>query len=249
MIGRAPAAAAVLATGLAIVLALGSALAPAIAAADPAGDRAALARFDAAYQVTAKQTGAARAGQACQDAAKLVAAGGAFSSDTAPADAPVDDETWSSAAGGLVRSLDKLAEVCKAPDRKLHLLGGDTKTADQVVQELDGHVAAVLNAARPRALPAALHTAQAALTAIRASSKALCAQLPKLAKALAQCPKPPAGADAAAWKEAYQTTKNIAGDLKPAACGKHRAADEQIGSALQELHDSFYKLVLLVPPR
>lgn len=234
----------VLAAVLAPVLTLG----PAITAADPAKDRAALAQFEAAYQATAKRSGAARVDQACQDAAKLTAAGSAFSSDTAPADAAVDDETWSHAAGGLVRSLDKLAEVCKAPDRKLHLLGSE-KTADQVVQELDGHVAAVLNAARPRALPPAMAKAKAALTAIRASSKSLCTQLPKLVTALNQSAKPPAGVDAAAWKEPQQAAKNIAADLKPAACGKHRAADEQIGSLLEELHDNFYKLVLLVPPR
>lgn len=229
---------------VASVVALGTAL----AVADPAKDRAALAQFEAAYQPTAKLAGAARTDQACQDAARLNTAGSAFSSDTAPADAPVDDQAWSHVAGGLVGSLDKLEKVCKAPGRKLDLLG-DVETADQIVQQLDGHVAAVLNAARPRTLPPALGKAQAALTASRASSKALCKQLPKLVAALNQAAKPPAGVDAAAWKEPYETAKNIATDLKPAACGKHRAADEQIGSALEELHDNFYKLVLLVPPR
>jgi hypothetical protein len=233
--------------GRALVVSL--ALVSASATADPAKDRAALTRFEAAYQATARLGGAARTDQACLDAAKLVTAGSAFSSDTAPADAPVDDEAWSTAASGLAGSLDNLAKVCKAPDRKLPLLGAKFKTADQVVQELDDDVNGLVNSARPRHLPPGIKAAQAALAAIRASSKSLCTQLPKLAKALAQCPKPPAGVAAAAWKETYQTVKNITDDLRPGACGKHRAADEQIGSALQELHDNFYKLVLLVPPR
>jgi formate dehydrogenase assembly factor FdhD len=94
-----------------------------------------------------------------------------------------------------------------------------------------------------------MKTAQAAISAILASSTSFCAQQPKLVKALAQSAKPPTGVAAAAWKEPYRTVKNIAEDLRPAVCGRHRAADEQIGSAFQELHDNFYKLVLLVPPR
>jgi hypothetical protein len=230
-------------------LALALVLAPAIATADPATDRAALTQLDAAYQATAKLSGPARTNQACTDAAKLTAAGAAFSHDTAPAEAPVDDQAWSSAAGGLGGSLDNLAKVCKAPDRKLALLGGKFKTADQVVQELDDDVRQVLNSARPRTLTPALVTARAAIAAMLASSKAICTQQPKLAKALADCPKPPPGVAAVAWKQPFQIVKNIAGDLKTSACGAHRAADEQIGSALQELHDNFYKLVLLVPPR
>jgi hypothetical protein len=231
-----------------VLFVLASAVAT-VASADPATDRAALTQFEAAYQATAKLSGAARTNQACLDAAKLDTAGSAFSSDTAPADAPVDDAAWASAAGGLAGSLEKLAEVCKTPDRKLRLLGPNFKTADQVVQELDNHVSFVLNSARPRTLSPAMKTAQAAISAMLASSKSICSQLPKLAKALGQCPKPPTGVAAAAWKEPYQTVKNIADDLKPAACGRHRAADEQIGSALSDLHDNFYKLVLLVPPR
>lgn len=237
-----------IARALAAVLALAPALAAADPAHDPAEDRAALIQFEAAYQPIAKLSGAARTTQACQDAARLDTAGSAFSSETPPADAPVDDQAWAHVAGGLVGSLDQLVKICKAPDHKLNLLG-DILTADQVVQQLDGHVAAVLNAARPRTLPQALARAKAAFAAIRASSQALCSQLPRLIAALNQSSKPPAGVDAAAWKESYQTAKNIAIDLKPAACGKHRAAGEQIGSALEELHDHLYQLVLLVPPR
>lgn len=234
---------------IALVLVLARADGAAEPAHDPAKDRAALTRFEAAYQPIAKRSGAARTDLACAEAAQLSTAGAAFSHATAPQDASVDDAAWSNAAGGLGISLDELIKVCKAPDRKLPLLGSKFKTADQVVQELDESVQEVVNSARPRALPPAMKTAQAAIAEILASSRSRCTQLPRLSKALAGCPKPPAGADAAAWKELHRTVKNIADDLRPAACGKHRVADEQIGSALQELHDSFYKLVLLVPPR
>lgn len=230
-------------------LAVALVLVPALALADPAKDRAAVTQFEAAYQATAKLAGPARTNQACKDAATLCAAGMAFSHDTAPADAPVDNAAWQSAAGGLGGSLDNLTKVCKAPDRKLALLGGKSKTADQVVQELDADVKLVLDSARPRTLPPELKIAEAALAAIQASTRSICTQLPKLARALARSAKPPAGVANAAWKEPYQTAKNISAELKSAACGAHRAADEQIGSSLGELHDNFYKLVLLVPPR
>jgi hypothetical protein len=228
------------------VLAAGAAT---VASADPVKDRAALTQFEAAYQATAKLSGAARTNQACLDAAKLTTAGAAFSHDIAPADSPVDDVTWGGIARGLGGSLDSLVKVCKTPDRKLPLLGTDFETADEIVKNLDVDVQAVLNSARPRTLSPALKTAQTAISAMLASSTSICSQLPKLAKALGQAAKPPAGVAAAVWKEPYQTVKNIADDLKPAACGKRRAADEQIGSALGELHDNFCKLVLLVPPR
>lgn len=216
--------------------------------ADAAKDRAALTAFEAAYQPTARLSGAARTNQACQDAAKLTAAR-TFSSDTAPAGAAVDGDTWSSAAHALGRALDDLTEVCKRADRKLPLLGTQVITADEVVQQLDDDVRAVVEAGKPRALSPAMKKAQAAIAAIRASSKSLCSQLPKLSRALGEAAAPPSGVAAAAWKEPHRTVKNIADDLRQSACGKHRAADEQIGSALMELHDDFYKLVLLVPPR
>jgi hypothetical protein len=229
------------------IVALALALVPQVAHADPAKDRAALTDFATAYQATAKLGGAERTNQACLDAAKLKAAGSAFSWEAAPANAPVDDSTWSNTTGGLAGSLQQLVEVCKAPDRKLRVLT-DVKTADQVVMQLDKNVKQVLNAASPRALSPGLKAAQAAIAAMLESSSAICAQQPKLMKALAQCRTPPAGVAAAAWNERYRSVKNIADDLRPGACGKHRVADEQIGSSLMELHDGFYQLILLVPP-
>ncbi|HEU4734674.1 MAG TPA: hypothetical protein VFT22_42575 [Kofleriaceae bacterium] len=253
MIGRAVAAARAAAVVVAVVAVVAVVtvvtLRPAIASADPAKDRAALAEFEAAYRATAALSGPARINQACADAAKLSAAGSAFSSETPPADAPVDEVIWSRVAGWLAGALDDLVKVCKAPDRKLPMLGTEVKTVDQVVKALDDDVQQVLNSARPRTLPPAMKAAQAAIAAMLASMRAICTEQPKLMKALAKLARPPAGVPAAAWKEPYQTVKNIAADLKPGACGRHRGADEQIGSALSELHDDFYALVLLVPPR
>jgi hypothetical protein len=224
-------------------------LVPALAAADPAKDRALLTQFEAAYQATAKASGAARTNQACTDASNLMTTGDAFSHETAPADAPVDDNAWVSVAGLLGRSLADLVEVCKRPDHKRPLLGTEVQTADDVVKTLDTNVHAVLDAAKPRTLPAAMTSARTALTAMSAASKSLCTQQSKLAKALAQLAQPPSGADAAGWKQQYDTVKNLNDGVKSSACGKHRDADEQIGSSLVELHEGFYALVLLVPPR
>jgi hypothetical protein len=119
-----------------VLFVLASAVAS-VASADPQSDRAALTRFDAAYQATAKLSGAARTNQACLDAAKLDTTGSAFSHDIAPADAPVDDVAWASVARSLGGSLDSLVKVCKTPDRKLPLLGTNFETADQIVKDLD----------------------------------------------------------------------------------------------------------------
>jgi hypothetical protein len=218
------------------------------AAADSTKDRAELAQFEAAYQATANASGSARINQACADAAKLEATGDAFSHETAPADAPIDDETWASVAGSLGSALDDLVEVCKRPDRKRPLLGTNIETADDVVKALDEDVRAVLDAAKPRTLPHAMISARATLATMYASSKSLCAQRSQLAKALSQLARPPAGADAATWKQKYDTVRNINDGLK-SACGRHRDPDEVIGSALVELHEGLFALVLLVPPR
>jgi hypothetical protein len=223
-------------------------LVPAIATADPAKDRAALARFEATYQATAKASGTARVTQACTDANNLYTTGHAFSPDTAPADAPVDDPTWSDAAGLVERALADLVEVCKRPDHKRPMLGSDVQTADDVVKTLDKDVQVLLDTAKPRALPAAITPARTALAAMTLSDKSLCTNQRKLATALVPLAQAPAGADAAAWKKQFDMVKGINDGVKSGACGRHREADEQIVSGLNDLHDNFFALVLLVPP-
>lgn len=221
----------------------------ATAAADPIADRAALTQFETAYQPTATASASGRTSQACSDALKLHDAGKAFSHDSAPADAPVDDVTWNQVAGGLGQSLDDLVKVCQAPDRKLHLLGSKFQTAEDVVKELDDSVHAVLDAAKPRLLPSALVSAQVALRGMSSSPTTICKQQAKLARALSGVIKPPPGVVATTWKDAYGQVKALSAAIGGMTCSKPLSPDEVIGSTLGALHDSFYRLVLLVPPR
>jgi hypothetical protein len=232
---------------VAAVVALG---APAAAAAAGKKDQAAIAELEAAYQPTGKLAGAARTQQACSDAAKLHAAADAVPHKHAPSGAPVDDTTWSDAVGDLAAVLGKLVEVCKAPDHKISidLQGKKFETADQIVERVDLRVRTVIDRAKPRALPPAMKKFQSAMVATRAG-KQLCAQEGKLAKLVAELAAPPAGADAARWQPAAAALKAAVDEVKQFGCSTPRGADEEIAGALVGVHDHYYELVVLVPPR
>jgi hypothetical protein len=224
-------------------------------AGSPAGastkkDQAALAQLDAAYQATGKlPAGADRTKQACADAAKLQTAAAAIPEKHAPAGAAVDDPTWYLAASHLGSTIEDLVAVCKTADHKLTHIGNRVETADEIVATIDGYMRAVLDASKPRDLPPAMKTFQATLKGMRAASKQVCAQHGKLAKLLPELATPPGKADPAKWQQANARVKSSLDELKQFACGKPRGADEEIAGSLNLVHDGYYELVLLVPPR
>jgi hypothetical protein len=220
------------------------------AAASARKDQAAVAELEAAYQPTGKLAGAARTQKACSDAARLHAAADAVPRKHAPSGAPVDDTTWSEVVGDLAAVLGKLVEVCKAPDHKISidLQGKKFETADQIVERVDLRVRTVIDRAKPRALPPAMKKFQTAMVATRAG-KQLCAQQGKLAKLVGEIAAPPAAADAARWQPAAAALKAAVDEVKQFGCSTPRGADEEIAGALVGMHDHYYELVVLVPPR
>ena len=60
---------------------------------------------------------------------------------------------------------------------------------------------------------------------------------------------PPARSDAAKWQQGAAGLKSSLDEVKQFGCGTPRGADEEIAGALNELHDRYYELALLVPPR
>jgi hypothetical protein len=239
---------------LPIAIACASSLAvlpAAIAKPDAKKDRVALAQLEAAYQPTGKlAAGPARTQQACADAAKLHTAEDAIPQDHAPAGAAVDDTTWASEVNGLGAVVKKLVEVCKTADHKISvdLQGKKFETADQIVDNLDHRMHAVIDQSKPRDLPAAMKKFRTTMDGMRAASKQVCAQQGKLAKLLDELAKSPGQADATAWQQGCAKLKASLDEIKQFGCSKPRGADEEIAGALSALHDRYYELVLLVPP-
>jgi hypothetical protein len=231
----------------AIAFAVVSAVAIGQARGDAKQDQALVAKLDALYQPIGKLAGADRVKAACADAKKLFDASDAYSHDKAPAGASVDDATWANAARSLGGELDELVEVCKAPDHKRKLIN-KIETAEEVVANIDRDIRVVIDAAKPRDVPAAVKKFQSGVRAGGASSKAMCKQQAVLAKQLPALGTAPAGADAAKWKAAVDA---VAADLATikGGCGKPPAADEQMGSAWQDLRTHFFALVFSIPPK
>ncbi len=217
-----------------------------LAHADAKHDRQVIADLDAAYAPSAKLAGADRTKQACSDAGKLQSAAAALPQKHAPAGAAVDDETWRSAANGLISELEDLVAVCKTPDHKLTHIGNRVETADQIVATVDGLVRTALDVAKQRALPPALKKLGKTLAAIQPASKQVCNQDKQLAK-LATGLAAPAGADTAKWQAASAQLAHGIDELKQFACGSPRGADEEISGSLQVLHDAYMQLVLASP--
>ena len=229
------------------LLALGSPAAWAGSKKDKAAQKA-VAELEAAWQPVGAATGAARTDAACANAVKLQTAADAVPKDAAIKTSAVDNETWRIAVDGVLVSLESLPRACKAPDRKLKHIGGKVETADDIVAALAGDVAAVVDEAKPRDVPKALKTFRTTYDGTRPSDKQLCKkrdQLAKLAAGLAA----PANADATKWQAAQAKLTSALDELKSFACGKPRGADDEISGSLQAVHDAYYQLVLLVPPR
>jgi hypothetical protein len=226
----------------AIAIVVGCAVAGSLAHADKGDAAAAVANLDALFQPIHKLTGAEREKRACADAQKLFDAGKMFSHDTAPAGSSVDNLTWSASARSLGTQLDDLVELCKTPDHKRKLVT-KVQTADEVITGIDEELRFVVDAAKPREMPANLRPFLAAVK--KAPS---CSQHKELAKKIAALTAP-AKADAAKWATAVNALKASLQTQFAATCNKPRAADEEIASAQVDVHDRVYALVLLLPPR
>jgi len=224
-------------------LAAALALAPcSVALAGPKQDRAAVAKLEELYAPIGKLAGAERVNRACADAAKLQAAL-TFSDEHAPDGASVGDDSWGARARAVEGSIGSLVDDCKAPDHKRKLINS-VESADDVVAALDGEMRALLDAAKHRALPAALITLRKTYQTTKLG-KGFCAQAKKLAKQVGAVAAPPPGVDGPTWTKAYAAVKTGIDGL---TCTKTAEPDEAVGSALNDLRDQLDALVLLVPP-
>jgi hypothetical protein len=217
------------------------------ASADARKDQAAVAQLDTVYQAAGKLApGADRTRQACLDATRLETAAAALPGRV-PATAAIDDVTWSTSADELKRKVQDLVAVCQTPDLRLKKVVGKAQTGDEIVAFVDDLVRFVVNGSKPRDLPSAMKRFQTALKRTRGATKPLCAQQGKLAKLLLDLATPPARSDGSRWQGGHARMKASLEQLR-SGCGAH-GADAEIAAVYQELHDGYYALVLLIPPR
>jgi hypothetical protein len=230
-----------------VVVALG-ALAT-CAFADSKKDHSALAQLDAAYQSTGKlAAGPQRTQQACTDAAQIKAAGDALPAKKPPAGSAVDADIWSRKIDGLGGALDYLTRACGSPDHKFMVIKA-VITADQQAEIVDELVHEILDAAKPRAVPAGLKSFLATYAQMRPTGKQLCAQDTKLAKSLATLATPPSGADPTKWNDAYTKLSSNVDGLKGIVCGKAHVEEDEVSGTLEPMHDQYYALILALPPK
>jgi len=211
--------------------------------ADAKRDQTAVTALETAYAASAKLSGAARTTQACADQPAIVKAANALP-EKAPGGSALDSVSWGGIRDPLLSQLGNFSAVCASPDKKIK---HGTETADEIVAMIDGSVRKVVDAGKPRDLPADLKKLGTTIAATHANASA-CRQKKSLAK-LAAILAMPSKADQAAWKAAGAALSAALADLQAAACSSPRGADEEISGAVNAAHEAQVQLMLAIPPR
>jgi hypothetical protein len=236
--------------GVVLVLALACLGASPAGAAPRGKPEPAVAQLEAAYAPIRAAAAADRVRRACADAGKLRAAAAGLPK-APPAGAAIDDEVWRAAADGLGLAVEKLVAACQAPDLKVKMITGKVETAEQRLARVDEELRGVLAAAGPRDLPPAMKRFATTFVALRAElrGKRACALRDELAKLLAGLEIPPPRADTQQWEQAHALVERNLAAIQRHRCRGARGPDEELADAIAQVHDGFYQLVVLVPPR
>ena len=131
----------------------------------------------------------------------------------------------------------------------VHHISGKVESADECLAAVDGEVQAVLDQARPRDLPPAMKRFQAALQPLlRPRDKPTCKRLDELARLASGLADSPPHTDTQRWEQALGALTSSLDQAKASRCGS-RGSEVEAADALTHVHDGFYQLVLLLPPR
>jgi hypothetical protein len=211
----------------------------------------ALAALDTTLGPIAKLApGADRTQRACSSIDALQAGADGVPHDPPPGN-PLDASSWGDARDEVAVTVKDLGKACKASDKQIVDSLKKVHTADQLVIDLDVAFRGLVDAAKPRTLPASLKAFDAKLRPFWADKhhKHACdvsKKLLPLAKAITTpsgAPTgAPAGVDAGKWDP-------IARDLAGVADEMVKLCDQpsDFSSDLEKAHDDFYKLVRMVP--
>lgn len=239
-------------TLLAVAAALGYLACASDAPARPApaakSRSAGVAELDATYRPLGAPGAPDRARRACAVGDKLRAAVAGLPR-AVPAGAAVDDDTWRATVSGLGLAVSNLIAACRSPDLKVHHISGKTESADECLAAVDGEVQAVLDQARPRDLPPAMKRFQAALQPLlRPGTRPACKRLDELARLASGLADSPPHTDTQRWEQALGALTSSLDQGKASRCGS-RGSEVEAADAMTHVHDGFYQLVLLLPPR
>jgi hypothetical protein len=212
------------------------------------GRSAGVAELDATYRPLGAPGAPDRARRACAVGDKLRAAVAGLPR-AAPAGAAVDDDAWRAAVSGLGLAVSNLIAACRSPDLKVHHISGKTESADDCLAAVDGEVQAVIDQAKPRDLPPAIKRFGAALQPLlRPGSKPTCKRLDELARLASGLADSPPHTDTQRWEQALGGLVRSLDQMKAGACGA-RGSQVEAADAVTHVHDGFYQLVLVLPPR
>jgi len=207
--------------------------------------RKAIDKLEAEYAPIGTLTGPARVTAACADATTLYALSKTVSDTTIPKGSVVDLESWGSAKRGVGSRLEDLVEVCKAADHKLTVIN-KTETADQITASVDERVRALVNLGKARTLPPALAKLRTTFAATKFPSKPFCSHIQTMTKQVDAIATAPDHTDAASWAAAVSAVKTTLANLQ---CRTPAVADEEAGSAFDNLREQLTALAVTIPPR
>jgi len=168
----------------------------------------------------------------------------------APVGAAIDDDAWHSVVSGLAGIVESLIAACRSPDHKIHHISGQIETAESCLAELDGEVQSVVNGAKARDLLPAMkrfqRTLQSSLS--QPKSKQACKHIDELSKLLPEL-ESSQSTSTQQWQQAHAEIARNLDQLKTNRCHGPQGSEVEFVDALTHVHDGFYKLVLLLPPR
>ena len=234
----------------ALVALVGAATAVAKPAPPPVRKDPAAVQLEAAYRPVAQILGPDRARRACAERAKLRAAVAALPK-AVPAGAAIDDDAWRTAVGSLALAVENFAAACQSPDLKVHHISGEVETAEDCLGHVDTEVQIVLDQTKPRDLLPAMKRFQTTLVRVvrEPGSKQLCTRRDELAKLAAGLTESPPRTDTQKWEQAHTRIAHNLDQIKASRCRGKRGSEVELADAINQIHNGFYQLVLLLPPR
>lgn len=215
------------------------------------GKDPAVAQLEAAFRPIAQiAAGPDRTRRACADREKLRAAVQALPK-AAPTGAAVDGDVWHASAGSLGLAVENLVAACLAPDLKVHHISGEVETADACLTHVDAALQGVLDEARPRDLLPAMKRFQATLARVLRDPKRkqLCPRRDELARLASGLAASPPHTNTEKWEQAHARVIRNLDQIKRNRCHGRRGAEVELADSVNQVHDGFYQLVLLLPPR
>ncbi|MCX5742380.1 MAG: hypothetical protein NT062_07780 [Proteobacteria bacterium] len=184
----------------------------------------------------------------CADSAQILDAANAISDKRVPANVPLDKIAWAAFVGDVANAADSINDLCKRKSHAMKSVDGSMKTVASQIEVLYASLDALVEAGRPRTLPAQLATVRASVDGLSWKAATFCKQAKAIVAGLGKVERP-AASDKVVWDAQLARVQQVAQGTQTVACDKAKHVPEEVGGLQPELAGAFYKLVLLVPAR